>query len=125
MNLGKSLNYEGIKALGLHYNYTNDSMFFKLEQKKSIDVTKREILRRIMGYYDPCGLIEPLKFSLKVIMQSVHESNIAWDDKVSEEIGNKWLDFQKQLPSVTKMRMERCVHFNEKAQILIYADGIS
>lgn len=56
-------------------------------------------------------------------MQSVHMSNIDYDEKVGSDIAEKWLQVQRQLPAITDLRIKRCVNFDEHSEIIIFADG--
>lgn len=85
--------------------------------------TKREVLSKIIGLYDPTGLLQPITFVLKLIMQDIWKSSIGWDEQVPEDIINRWMNFQKQLPAIDTIRVDRNVSFNETAQIIAFSDG--
>lgn len=62
LNVDKALNTEGtdgVKALGLHYDYRNDQLYSSLNNDLSPSITKREVLCKIMSIYDAIGLLEP------------------------------------------------------------------
>lgn len=123
MRTEKSLNFDGVKALGVHFNHLTDTMHYRLKQIMSNELSKREVQRAIMGYYDMCGIFEPIKLHLKLLMQKIHMKNIDWDEKIPEELAVEWNKFQEQLPGVTSLALDRCVHFNKRAQVIIFADG--
>lgn len=121
--IAKNIDYDGIKALGFHYNFQTDSLHFKLQQDMSTNKTKREVLSKIMGLYDPTGLLQPITFVLKVMMQDIWKSSIGWDDQIPEKIAKRWFQFQEELPTISNLKIPRCVNFNEKAQIIAFSDG--
>lgn len=122
MKSEKSL-FDGVKALGVHYNHLTDTLHYRLKQVISNELSKREVLRTIMQYYDMCGIFEPIKLQLKLLMQRIHLQMIGWDDIIPQDIAVDWNKLKEQLPAVESLTLERCVNFNEKAQIIIYADG--
>lgn len=119
----KDLNYEGIKALGFQYDFKTDYLHFKLQQDLSENMTKREVLSRIMGLYDPTGLLQPLTFTLKIIMQDIWAESIEWDQQIPDKIAKRWRRFQEELPEVGNITIKRCVNFNKNSQLIAFSDG--
>lgn len=119
----KNLNYEGIKTLGFQYNFNLDELYFKVHEDCSSVITKREVLRKIMSFYDPTCLLMPLTFTLKVLMQDIWHEEIDWDQCIPDNLIKRWTQFQSEWPLVANISLKRCVNFNEKSQIIAFSDG--
>lgn len=78
-----------------------------------------------MKYYDPLGLLEPLKLTLKIIFQEVWKDGGNWDDKLNQELERKWMTFQNELKYINDLYIPRHVDFNPNAQIAAFVDGSS
>ncbi|XP_055633071.1 uncharacterized protein LOC129773484 [Toxorhynchites rutilus septentrionalis] len=52
--------------------------------------TKREILRFVMSFFDPLGLISMVIIQGKIILQEVWKSGTDWDETVTNEIYDRW-----------------------------------
>ena len=121
--IAKELNYDGIKALGFHYNFKTDSLHFKLQHDTSEILTKREVLSKIMGLYDPTGLLGPITFTIKIIMQDIWATNIGWDEVVPNNIAKRWVRFQSELPEINDLMINRCINFTASSIIIGFSDG--
>ena len=54
-------------------------------------LTRRMIVSKRAGLYDPLGKFEPIKAKLKLDEREVVQLTKDWDDCVSESIRSKWL----------------------------------
>ena len=63
------------KVLGISWDEVGDLLIicYKdfLKKSRCIDLTKRDILRLIVSFYDPLGLIQPIIVQLKIIFQEI------------------------------------------------------
>ena len=63
-------------------------------------LTKCLILAQINGIYDPLGLVTPVTVKGKIMMKDLWTKlKIGWDDALSEEVRNQWINFFKSLSS--------------------------
>ncbi|XP_023247285.1 uncharacterized protein LOC111643520 [Copidosoma floridanum] len=58
---------------------------------------KRNILSEIARIFDPLGLLGPVVFTAKVIMQEYWKLKVGWDESVPQDLFTKWASFAKQL----------------------------
>ena len=99
------------KVLGLVWDKKKDEIFFRLDDLlqngRKNKCTKRNILAKIAGIYDPLGFLSPIIIKLKVIFQKICEGKGGWDDNVDKNIKNEWLDWIEEAKNV-EIRLIRC-----------------
>ena len=72
------------KALGIHWDVTNDSFFYMSRYcESSLVVTKRVMLKQVSSMYDPLGLISPIVIQGKMLFQEVTQLKKDWNESVS------------------------------------------
>lgn len=69
---------EGVKVLGLRWSQREDSFHYTL-QPETLVTTKRGMLSLIARIFDPLGLLSPVVFLAKHLMQRVWRANLSWD----------------------------------------------
>lgn len=81
---------------------------FKFDLNSSAQkLTKRTILSELLSIFDPLGLLSPIVIYNKILMQEIWRQKIDWDDEVSTDIKQKWMEFRNQLPIVERLRAPR------------------
>ncbi|XP_058810992.1 uncharacterized protein LOC131675876 [Topomyia yanbarensis] len=102
------------KVLGMYWCTTTDTFTYRLSARHDPELltglrppTKREALRTLMMVYDPLGLIGHVLMYLKTLLQEVWRSRIDWDDRINEDLYQKWLTWLKVLPSVENIQIPR------------------
>lgn len=95
-----------LKILGLLWLPKSDEFSFKTT---SVDgrCTKRSILSDIARIFDPLGLLSPVVFLAKYIMQLLWSSGVQWDDEVPGNIASEWLKLKSQLSSLSSLSIPR------------------
>ncbi|XP_066585538.1 uncharacterized protein [Prorops nasuta] len=71
--------------------------------------TKRRILSEISKIYDPVGLLGPVIFYIKKLMQDIWKTGIHWDESIPQEIYCRWTKFTDQWANVGKIHFKRRV----------------
>lgn len=98
------------KTLGIFWDAAQDSIHFSI---KNVDtnssVTKRLILSVTSQIFDPLGLLGPIVIVAKIILQSLWQEKLTWDEPVSQSIKERWLDFCKQLQILNQLNIPRHV----------------
>jgi len=95
-----------VKTLGLEWNHTLDEFRFTIQITSNVH-TKREMLSAISKLFDPLGLIGPVLTTAKILMQKFWEIKVNWDDRLPEEILDRWKEFQISLVDVNILRVPR------------------
>ena len=85
------------KLLGLSWNKHNDTLVVAFPNKPE-EITKREILRFLASVYDPLGIVSPVTLLGKFIFREVCDQHLPWDEKLSDKLGQQWLNFLRCLP---------------------------
>ena len=76
-------------------------------------LTKRVLLGKVMGVYDPIGLCTPLTSKLKVDLSVVIQADGDWDDKLSEEdFLDNWVQNLMLIQSLRGITFQRSVFCN-------------
>ena len=84
------------KLLGLPWNRSNDTLAVGFPTKPA-ETTRREILRFLASIYDPLGIVSPVTLVGKMIFREACDRHLPWDEKLSDNLGQKWLKFLKNL----------------------------
>ncbi|XP_062710837.1 uncharacterized protein LOC134288917 [Aedes albopictus] len=70
--------------------------------------TKREVLRTVMSFFDPMGLISFFVIHGRILMQDIWATGIGWDDLID---GKSWLQWKKWIELISELstlRIPRC-----------------
>ncbi|XP_018405645.1 PREDICTED: uncharacterized protein LOC108781997 [Cyphomyrmex costatus] len=97
-----------IRTLGLEWNPSLDKFQFTIQAICNAS-TKREILSAITKLFDPLGLIGPILTVAKILMQSLWETKVGWDDPLPDAILDKWKEFRDSLKNAHKLCVPRLV----------------
>ncbi|XP_071138915.1 uncharacterized protein [Mytilus edulis] len=77
-------------------------------------MTKREILRQSSKIYDPLGLIGPVTVRSKMLMQTLWEKGLNWDEPLTSEITTEWKCVLKDINECSHLEINR-PYFKEKS----------
>ncbi|XP_070515857.1 uncharacterized protein [Cardiocondyla obscurior] len=98
------------KVLGIQWNPASDEFGFEANPgRESERVTKRTILAEIASIFDPLGLLGPVIVIAKMIMQDTWQMQSGWEESVSQEIHQRWMDFRHDLIRLKDIRIPRWV----------------
>ena len=96
------------KTLGVRWKPDTDTFHYKTTPYTAIGpVTKRSILSEICRLFDPLGLISPVLVKAKVLMQTLWQLEISWDETVPTHIYNTWTQYKKQLEELNNLVINR------------------
>lgn len=95
-----------LKILGLLWLPKSDEFSFKTTTTVG-RCTKRTILSDIARIFDPLGLLSPVVFFAKYLMQLLWLSGVDWDDDAPTTITQEWLKFKAQLSSLSSLAIPR------------------
>lgn len=79
-------------------------------------LTKREVLRTLMSVFDPSGFLAAFLVNIKILLQEIWRSPISWDDAMTDEQNERWLQWISVLPDVNRIRIPRCYTSNLKPE---------
>lgn len=103
------------RVLGMWWDANSDRFTYSLKFTKFNEEvllglrapTKREMLKTLMSIYDPLGLIAFFLVYLKMLLQEVWETTMAWDEQIPDNLNQKWKKWIALLPSVEKVSIPR------------------
>lgn len=112
------------KSLGILWNPSEDTFQFKVNRSSKICNTKRQMLSEIAKIFDPLGWLAPFIVRAKLMIQDLWLQKLAWDDPVNKETLERWVQFQEESKSISKIRIPRWIQQeNEKIELLGFCDA--
>ena len=117
-------------VLGYRWNIRDDKWEFTISNiaYRNGEITRRDILKVLNGFYDPIGLISAFIVTGKIILRMVYasESKIGWDDPIHPHIQKEWKKFLLQIPNLGKLSFRRSITppgAIGNPQLVIFSDG--
>lgn len=98
----------GSKVLGIQWSQRDDTFSYSVQSERLI-TTKRGMLSLIARIFDPLGLLAPVIFFAKHLMQRVWQLGISWDDPLPADIVDMWDKFVTDLPVLQQISIPRFV----------------
>lgn len=97
-----------IKTLGLSWNMGEDVIKYNLELPPlSETVTKRKILAEVQRLFDPLGWLAPALVPAKIMIQKLWLQRVHWDEELSSETKNEWLNIRHSFEDIKSMKLKR------------------
>lgn len=114
------------RALGLLWDVKNDQLTFQ-HSPKTLPNTKRGILSLVASVFDPLGILTPGILEAKLIIQSLWKMKVDWDDKIPNDILNRYQQWLKELCHIKEIYISRWFNIDiEKKsdiELHIYSDA--
>ncbi|XP_043264280.1 uncharacterized protein LOC122404410 [Colletes gigas] len=97
------------KTLGLIWLSGPDELRFSVREPILNRITKRTILSEIAQVFDPLGLIGPVITKAKILMQSLWQLQLGWDEGIDQDLHTQWSKFRTELNQVKEIEIPRRV----------------
>ena len=94
------------RALGVQWCVKEDAFTFQVTIKEC-PCSRCGILSMVSSIYDPLGLLAPLTFKAKCILQELCKLNIGWDEDLPETHAQAWKQWWQELPKVREFQVCR------------------
>ena len=97
---------ESLKALGICWDTKEDNFFIDITTKvltSDDPETKRSLLSIASKLFDPMGLLSPFVIRAKIMFQELWSHGLQWDDKLPDDIVEKWRSWKEELLHVHKI----------------------
>ncbi|MCG8623726.1 MAG: hypothetical protein MJE68_17250, partial [Proteobacteria bacterium] len=108
------------KVLGVRWNTTFDQLVFSLdailEEPTVISPTKRVVISLIGRIYDPIGFLSPITVCFKILMQKLCKDKLDWDQQLSGEVLEEWMNLVNQLKGAPPITLSRCCLHSPKSE---------
>lgn len=113
---------ENCKTLGVGWNANKDTILYKIRNfgDEIIKPTKRHILSIISSIFDPLGLLSPAVVVGKMLMQSLWELKLDWDDVIPDNILSNWSKIQNELHHLNSIVIPRHVLIQNPIRIELH-----
>ncbi|XP_065079347.1 uncharacterized protein LOC135702242 [Ochlerotatus camptorhynchus] len=125
------------RVLGMLWHTTEDELRFSMDLKEEIQrvidngerPTKRQMLKCLMGIFDPLGILSVFLVHGKILLQDVWRAGIQWDERVPEDIFGRWIKWTSLFPKISHLRIPRCYFKDaikktyEQLQLHIFVDA--
>ncbi|XP_037828693.1 uncharacterized protein LOC119616432 [Lucilia sericata] len=104
------------KILGLYWDPNNDEFryicrFARLHRdilNQSLTPTKRETLQVLMSIFDPLGFVSCYTIGLKILIQEIWRTGIAWDEELTDTLDKRWCSWKSTIQQITSIRIPLC-----------------
>ncbi|MBN2877647.1 MAG: hypothetical protein JXL85_08365, partial [Bacilli bacterium] len=97
-----------VKALGMRWIPSGDCFIFSIEELPEFSVlTKRIVLSDISKLFDPLGFLGPIIVLAKLFIQHLWIQKLGWDEPLSEEDHQSWINYRAQLQALNKLKIKR------------------
>lgn len=110
-----------LKTLGISWKIHDDLFAYKVNPiDVKLKITKRFVLSEIAKIFDPLGLLAPVIFCAKLIMQKLWQCKLDWDESLPSDLHSSWLDFVNQLRHLENVNIERRLLVDHPVDIQIH-----
>ena len=74
-----------------------------------VKLTKRLILSKLAGIFDPVGAGAAVLIKPKIAMQELWQLGLGWDDEVPPDVRGKWMKLFEEMIALNTVQFERCL----------------
>ncbi|KAK3735237.1 hypothetical protein QZH41_008431 [Actinostola sp. cb2023] len=108
------------RALGVQWCVETDIFQFKFRITVSNKpLTRRGILSTVSSIYDPLGILSPFTLVAKKLLQELCcEKAVGWDAEIPEHYLVRWDKWQRELPLLERLILNRCLTPSEFGEII-------
>ena len=82
------------------------------ETYKTLDITKRHVLKVLAMFYDPIGLLQPIFINLKKLFRAICKQKLNWDELLPDHFKNEFEKIMLSLEDMEKISVARCFTTN-------------
>ncbi|XP_025407127.1 uncharacterized protein LOC112681079 [Sipha flava] len=96
------------KVLGMQWSPREDTFAYTFHPSPIMN-TKRGMLSCVARMFDPLGLLSPVIFFAKQLLQRVWHAGLSWDEQLPPEIADLWNKFVSDFPNLQHVSIARYV----------------
>ncbi|XP_046399930.1 uncharacterized protein LOC124166443 [Ischnura elegans] len=113
-----------LKVLGMYWSPKSDTFSYHVNFDTVVN-SKRKLLSNIARIFDPIGALSPVTLWAKVLMQSLWNEKLSWDDSLPEVIKNQWDNFVSQSQLLQQIKFPRYIfpRSSSEAQLIGFCDA--
>jgi hypothetical protein len=102
-------------------------MAISIGDNAQFEVTsKRQLLRRIAGVFDPCGFVAPFMVRGKALLQQAWQQGIEWDEKLDPQLLCRAEEWSREVPILGEISVPRCIQpsgCQEDTELHVFVDA--
>ena len=110
------------KALGVEWNYTQDTMSTSLHLPVKCASTKRGVISDVARTFDVLGWLAPTIITMKILYQQLWELKLAWDEDIPPDQLTQHTEWREQLPLLANQQQPRC-YFARATKLTVELHG--
>lgn len=111
-----------LKVLGLEWNASTDSFRFCVKFPNK-PCTKRTMLSTLARIFDPLGMLSPVTFLIKHLIQQVWKLKLTWDSSPPPEIVKIWDKYLHDSSSLNSFNLPRLLIPDQTNRIELHCFG--
>ena len=102
-------NASSVNVLGLRWIPALDKLHLAAKPILTSDhlVTKREVLQNLSKVFDPLGFVAPVIIRAKMLMQTLWQQKVTWDEPLQDNLQVQWKDIANDLKTATQLSVSR------------------
>ena len=102
------------KILGVKWNTETDELTFAVASVEDVRYTRRGLLSKLAGVFDPLGLASPFIIKAKILTQQLCLLGLDWDDPIPNSHLTKWKTWLRRLPEFELVSVPQCIQPKKK-----------
>lgn len=96
------------KILGMIWDINADKLRFPNRQLPVLQlITKREVLQETAKIFDPLGFLQPVTVSAKILLQTLWQEKLDWDEPLPPPLQEKWCNIATEIDAATNLSLPR------------------
>ena len=86
----------------------------------SLDPTKRNIFNLVGKFYDPVGILAPVVVKFKMVLQTMCEAKLEWDQPLPTDLLSKWQKLSAGLLEAQTIQILQCCTKQVEGEVISY-----
>ena len=86
-----------------------DVLTFQINKVERVIFTRRGLLSKIAGMFDPLGLASPATIKGKIGLQKLTIAHADWDETIEEQEQRWWIRWLENLEEQKELKIPRCI----------------
>ncbi len=100
------------RALGVRWDAQSDTLglTYAHVERPSTQSTKRGILAKLAGLYDPLGWSSPFTVRAKIILQRTWSRGLDWDEPLPADVASEWVKWESKVAALKAFPVPRYIY---------------
>ena len=114
------------KTLGIAWNSQTDEFGISICETSRLQLTKRNVLRKIATIFDPLVFVSPFIVIAKILLQELWTRGYGWDEEIKDDIAQRLTKWFEQLGQLNAVKIPRCLRAEKpvvSTRIITFVDS--